>query len=47
MTHFGSKTTSHYEQLTWRDEKLCSHFATLLRKIKAIEATTRLMQQPD
>ena len=37
MTHFGSKTATHYDQLTWRDEKLCSHFATLLHKMKAIE----------
>lgn len=37
MTHFGAKTSNAYKQLTWRDEKVCKHFATLLGKMQAIE----------
>jgi hypothetical protein len=37
MTHFGSKDSVAYKQLIWRDEKICSLFATLLKKMQAIE----------
>ncbi len=37
MTHFGSKTSVAYKQLIWRDKKICSLFATLLKKMQAIE----------
>lgn len=37
MTHFGAKTSTAYQQLTWRDEKICSLFASLIRKLQSIE----------
>ena len=35
MTHYGPKTSNAYKQLIWRDQKLSSMFATLIRKMKA------------
>ncbi len=37
MTHFGGKDSDAYQQLVWRDRKICSLFATLLEKMKAVE----------
>jgi hypothetical protein len=37
LDRVGTHQMTHYQQLTWRAEKLCSHFATLLRKMKAIQ----------
>ncbi len=37
MTHFGAKTTTAYQQLLWRDEKLCSLLATLMDKLKSVQ----------
>lgn len=39
MTHFGAKNTTAYQQLVWRDRKLCELFATLLDKMKATKET--------
>jgi hypothetical protein len=37
MTHFGAKTSIAYQQLVWRDRKLCALFASLLDKMKAVK----------
>lgn len=37
MTHYGAKTTVAYQQLIWRDRKLCEFFATLLDKMKSVK----------
>lgn len=36
MTHYGTKTSTAYQQLTWRDHKVCDLFATLLDKLKSV-----------
>jgi hypothetical protein len=36
MTHFGDKSTVAYQQLIWRDRKLCELFASFLDKMKTI-----------
>ena len=37
MTHFGTKSSVAYQQLTWRDRKLCDLFATFLDKMRAVQ----------
>ena len=35
MTHYGTRDSVAFKQLTWRDEKICALFASLLDKLKA------------
>lgn len=37
MTHFGTRNSTAYQQLTWRDEKVCDLLATLMDKMKSVQ----------
>lgn len=37
MTHYGSEDTVAYEQLMWRDQKMCEAFSNLLKKLEQVK----------